>query len=233
MAIFIGKRAVIEGQVLAGAVILGPTRIERGSFIDSGTLLGYPARDKLLRAGQIRSYETLDELSAGCYVGPRCIVRSGSVIYEQVNIDEGVELGHGVLIRSGSRVGRSTRIGSYAQLEGEVTGGEESSIQSMVYLPHKSKIGKSVFMGPGVCVTNDRYPPSRRLAGVVIEDEAVIGAYSVIMAGIRIGRRAVVAAGSIVTRDVAPGDFVLGSPARRVGSRDDYDAKRRAYEAGI
>jgi acetyltransferase-like isoleucine patch superfamily enzyme len=59
---------------------------------------------------------------------------------------------------------------------------------------------------------------------VVIEDHVWIGMRAIVMPGVRIGRGAVVAAGSVVTADVAPRAVVFGSPARTVGTRDESEA---------
>lgn len=213
-----------------GAVVLGASEVGENSYIDMNTVIGYPSRERLIQ-GRPSSLNQLDELSLGSKIGDNCIVRSGCVIYEGVELMDGVELGHGVLVRRGSRVGRRARIGSGSQLDGEVVIDDEANIQSMVYLPHLTRIGKRVFIGPYVCVTNDRYPPSRKLVGVVIEDEVVVGAGTVILAGVRIGAGAVIAAGSIVVRDVEPGQLVMGSPARPVSDRERFEDRKRMYES--
>ncbi len=228
---YVSPKARCRGHISHGSIILGNTEVGEGSYIDFNTVIGYPSREKLLQ-GRPTSINQLDALSSGARIGVGCLIRSGSVIYEEVELMDGVELGHNVLIRKGSRVGRSVRIGSGSQLDGEVVIGDDTNIQSMVYLPHLSKVGRKVFIGPLVCVTNDRYPPSRKLTGVTIEDEAVIGAGALIMAGVTIGSRAVVAAGSIVVRDVEPNQLVMGSPARPVSDREMFEQKKKSYESG-
>ncbi|WP_291998673.1 DapH/DapD/GlmU-related protein, partial [Caldivirga sp.] len=84
---------------------------------------------------------------------------------------------------------------------------------------------------PNAVITNDKYPPSKRLQGVVIRRGAVIGANATLIAGIEVGEGAVVAAGSIVTRDVKPGTVVAGAPAKPMYSVDVYIEKRRIYES--
>ncbi|MEM2004332.1 MAG: acyltransferase [Halobacteria archaeon] len=228
---YIGKRSRILGRVMDDAVVLGPSFIDNDTFIDGDVTLGYPTRSKLKEI-IIKSYDELDNISDGVFIGKKCIIRRGSIIYENSQLEDEVELGHNVLVRSGSRIGRGTRIGSGAQIDGDVLIGKDVSIQSLAYIPAKSRIGNNVFIGPLVCVTNDRYPPSRKLVGVIIEDEAVIGAGSILLPGIRIGKGAVVAAGSIVTSDVEDNSIVLGSPARLHATRAEYEHKKRKYESG-
>ena len=77
-----------------------------------------------------------------------------------------------------------------------------------------------MFVGPGVIVTNDptmgRREDGRRLEGAVLRRGCRIGAAVVLMPGVEVGAEAVVAAGSLVTRDVPPGMLAMGTPARVV-----------------
>ena len=58
----------------------------------------------------------------------------------------------------------------------------------------------------------------------------MIGAGAVVAPGVRVGRRAVVAAGAVVIDDVEPGVVVAGVPARPIGSRMEYEEKKRLWE---
>ncbi|RLE55307.1 MAG: N-acetyltransferase, partial [Candidatus Methanomethylicota archaeon] len=100
-----------------------------------------------------------------------------------------------------------------------------------VYIPPKCIIGSDVFIGPRVCFTNDKYPPSSRLQGVIVENGAVLGANSTLISGIIIGENSVVAAGAVVTRDVPPNVVVAGVPARIICNVSDYLEKRRIWES--
>jgi len=228
---YVSPRARCLGRAPLGSLILGRTEVGEGTYIDPCTVIGYPSREKLL-AARPSSIEELDELSSGTRIGGGCVIRWGCVIYEGVELMDRVELGHHVLIRGGSRVATGARIGSGSRLDGEVIVDEGANIQSMVYLPHLTRVGRRVFIGPLVCVTNDRYPPSSRLAGVTIGDDAVVGAGAIILPGVRIGEGSVIAAGSVVVKDVEPGQLVMGSPARPVSTRREFELKRGRYEAG-
>jgi len=99
-------------------------------------------------------------------------------------------------------------------------------IQNFACIYEGVKIGNGVFIGPHVCFTNDKYPHAVnpdysiqkrcdwKLYKTVIGDGASIGARSVIVCGIKIGKNAMVGAGSVVTHDVPPGMIVAGNPAR-------------------
>lgn len=231
------KARVVGALIVEGAIILGPTHIAQGALVDRGTIIGYPTRRKLQslhsppHAG-LSSPQRLDELSEGSQLGARAIIRSGSIVYENARLGEGVETGHNVLIREGTIIGSRSLIGTGTIIDGRATLGEEVRVESGVYIPPYTRIGNRVFLGPRAVLTNDRYPPSKRLQGPTLEDEVVVGANAVILPGVRVGRGAVVAAGSVVTRDVPEGRVVAGVPARVVGDRVSYDEKRLLWESG-
>ncbi|MGC9049633.1 DapH/DapD/GlmU-related protein [Pyrobaculum sp.] len=222
---FVSRRATIHARYVSPeAYIYGPTVVGRDSFIDAA-VIGYPTRQKILKG-----FSSPDEVSEGARIGESVIIRSGAVIYENVEIGDGCEFGHNVLVRELSRIGRGVRIGTQAIIEREVKIGDRAWIQSMVYIPNGTVIEEDVFIGPNAVITNDKYPPSKRLAPVVIRRGAVIGANSTLVAGVEIGEGAVVAAGAVVTRDVPPGVVVAGVPARVIGRAEDYARKKAAYE---
>ncbi len=222
------SRVAFEGE----AVILGSSTIGERTRIGLNVLIGYPSREKWkgLVFGIEFGPEQMDRISEGALIGESCVLRSNTIIYERVVIESAVSTGHNVMLRENTTIAKNSLIGSGTLIDGNVVIGENASIQSGVYLPPLTTIRNRVFIGPNAVVTNDRYPPSSKLVGVTVEDDAVIGANATLLAGITIREGGVVAAGAVVTRDVRANTVVAGVPAKEAGTRDDYDRKRKAYQ---
>jgi acetyltransferase-like isoleucine patch superfamily enzyme len=148
------------------------------------------------------------------------------------NVKKGkdVKIWHFAYIGDNAEIGNNVSIGALAHVDYKTIIGANTRIAGLAYIPPFSVIGKDVFIGPGVVLTNDRYPPSKRLEGVNIGDRAIIGANSVIGSGCKIGNDSVVGMGSVVTKDVPTETVVMGNPAKSTYTRSDYDKKKYAWE---
>ena len=152
-------------------------------------------------------------------------------IGKDVKIGKDTKIWHFTYIGDNTVIGNNTVIGSLVHIDYDVVIGDNVRIEGMSYIPPLSRIGNNVFIGPRVTLTNDPYPPSKKLVGVVIEDNAVLCASSVIKAGVRIGKNSIVAMGAVVTKDVPDDTLVMGIPAKPVYDYQTYDKKRREWES--
>jgi acetyltransferase-like isoleucine patch superfamily enzyme len=183
----------------------GVNKTGAGLQVFEPVTLGFPSRDNIGKTG-----------FKGTTIGKNAVLRSGTVIYCDVNIGDQFQCGHNVLIREKTKIGDRVAIGTSTIIEGKVTIGSDVNLQSMVYIPTNTTIGNHVFIGPNTILTNDRYPPTGigGLNGPVIRNSVSIGANATILPGICIGEGALVAAGAIVTHDVPDHMLALGAPAK-------------------
>jgi len=130
----------------------------------------------------------------------------------------------------GATIGKRCNIGDHCFIESGVVVGDNVTVKNGCMLWDGVTIEAGVFIGPGVVFTNDRHPRSPRLADAadryagrgwlaetVVRTGASIGAGAVILPGLSIGEYAMVAAGAVVTKDVAAFSIVMGNPAAAVG----------------
>lgn len=157
--------------------------------------------------------------------GAAPVIRSHTVIYAGNVIGARLQTGHHVVIRENNQIGDDVSIGTHSIVEHHVTIQNGVRLHSRVFVPEYSTLEANCWLGPGVMLTNARYPVSRgvkdRLVGPHIEAGAIIGANAVLLPGVRIGAGSLIGAGSVVTKDVAPGAVLVGNPARVVNRRDN------------
>jgi acetyltransferase-like isoleucine patch superfamily enzyme len=189
--------------------------IGKNAQIFENVILGFPSRDKI---GQ--------EKFKGMSIGDNAIIRSGTIIYCNVSIGNKFQSGHNVVIRECTCIGDHVSIGTSTIIEGHSVLGNNINIQSMVYIPTGMIIMDGVFIGPNVVFTNDKYPPSDNLVAPIIQRNAAIGANSTLLPGVMIGEGALVAAGSVVTKNVPNNMMAIGSPAQIKPLPDEMINKR-------
>lgn len=156
------------------------------------------------------------------------IVPSAEVSSE-ATVGDGTSVWHLVQIREHAIIGDNCVIGRGAYVGEGVEIGNNCKIQNLALVYEPAKLENGVFIGPAVVLTNDQYPrainPNGSLkstadwepVGVTVREGAAIGARSVLVAPVTIGRWALVAAGSTVVKDVPDFGLVAGTPAKRIG----------------
>lgn len=159
------------------------------------------------------------------FLGNGSTVRSHTVIYAGNRIGARLQTGHHVLIRELNEIGSDVSVGSNSVIEHHVRIADRVRIHSRAFVPEYTTVEADAWIGPGVILTNAKYPRSpnvkRDLCGPMIRRAAMIGANATILPGVEIGERALVGAGSVVTHDVPPLVVVAGNPARVLRSLND------------
>jgi UDP-2-acetamido-3-amino-2,3-dideoxy-glucuronate N-acetyltransferase len=112
------------------------------------------------------------------------------------------------------RIGEECTIHAPVWIGNKVKIGNRCKVQAFAFIPEGVTLGDEVFIGPHVCFTNDKYPPSDVWEETLVEDGVSIGANATILPGIVIGKRARIGAGAIVTRDVPSDALIVGEPGR-------------------
>ena len=149
--------------------------------------------------------------------------------YKRISND--VRLGRNVQIYAfvnlyGCEIGDETRIGTFVEVQKGAKIGPRCKISSHTFICEGVTIESEVFIGHGVTFINDRYPRATSASGqpqteadwsvqnTLVKKGASIGSGATLLGGVTIGEKAIIGAGSVVTKDVPPNTVVAGNPAR-------------------
>ncbi len=146
-------------------------------------------------------------------------------------IADDVKLGKGVRLSKfinlyGCEVGDYTKIGAFVEIQNNASVGKNCKISSHTFICEGVTIEDDVFIGHGVTFINDTYPRATNADGrlqteadwkaerTVVKCGASIGSGATILSNVVIGEKALVGAGSVVTKGVPAGAIVAGNPAK-------------------
>lgn len=165
-------------------------------------------------------------------------------VHPTAEVEDGAEIGentkiwHLAHIRRNAKLGANCVIGRGVFVDAGVQIGNAVKIQNYVSVYHGVTIEDGVFVGPHVVFTNDKLPRAINADGslkaaddwvlseTIVGYGASLGANAVIVCGVRIGRWAMIGAGSVVTRDVEDYGLVVGNPARLIGHVNEDGTRR-------
>ena len=220
----IGRFAVIEEGVVIGdgckighhVVIHKGSKIGAHVRIDDNAVIGKlpmaSRRSKMTQAGR-----ELDPV----VIGEDSIIGAGAIVYAGSTIGEGVLIADTASVREDVKIGDYTIIGRNVSIDNKVTIGARCKIQTDVYICAYSEIGDDCFIAPCVATSNDNYvgrwkERTKYYKGVTVQNGGRIGLNATILPGKIIQSDGLVAAGSVVTKDVTEGIIVCGNPAKKL-----------------
>jgi UDP-2-acetamido-3-amino-2,3-dideoxy-glucuronate N-acetyltransferase len=218
--------AAVGEDVTFGAhvVVHDGVVIGDGCTIGDGAVLG--KRPSLARRSTAPRTELEPlVLEAGVAVGAQAIVFAGS------HIGAAAIVGDQAFVRERTTIGPETVVGRATGVDNDVRVGARVRIQSQGYVTAYSLVEDDVFFGPCAMTTNDstmaRHPKGQPLRGATLRRACRVGGGAVLLPGVEIGEEAFVAAGAVVTSDVAPRKVVMGVPARMVREVPEADLLER------
>lgn len=150
-------------------------------------------------------------------------VHESSYLDEDVVIGENTRIWHFCHIQRGARIGKNCSFGQNVNISNNVVIGDYVKIQNNVSVYEGVTVEDDVFLGPSCVFTNDLTPRARYPKGhenfkkTVIRKGASIGANATVVCGTEIGKWALIAAGSVVTKNVKDHALMVGVPARQCG----------------
>ncbi|MBI2596879.1 N-acetyltransferase [Candidatus Daviesbacteria bacterium] len=171
------------------------------SRVDMGVVIGFSENEKAEKTT----------------IGKKAILRANTFIYAGVEIGDNFQTGPNVLVREDNVIGDNVAIWHGATISPGNVIGDGCRIHAGSFLELVT-LGKRVFIGPGVVFTDDPHPvnpsPRKHFGGATVDDEVVIGGHVTILPHVRIGKHAIIGAGSVVTKDVPAGEVWVGNPAK-------------------
>lgn len=150
-------------------------------------------------------------------------IHESSYVDDDVKIGAGTKIWHFCHIQKGAQIGDKCSLGQNVNVSNNVKIGNGCKLQNNVSVYEGVELEDYVFCGPSMVFTNDLTPRAKYPKGVsgykktLLKTGATIGANATIVCGLEIGKYAMVAAGTVVTKNVPDYALVAGIPAKQVG----------------
>lgn len=214
------------GVVIEAGVRLGPgCHVGHHAVIHAGVQVGANCRieDHAVLGRRPRPAPTsavkLPAQLPPLVIGEGSSIGTGAVVYTGSRVGRQCLVGDLAFVREQCQIGDFVIVGTHVTVENEVSIGSRTKIQSGAYITAWTTIEEQCFIAPCVVTTNDNYMgrTEKRFAergGALIRRGARVGADVTLLPNVEVGSEAFVAAGSVVTRDVAAGKLVMGMPAK-------------------
>ncbi len=140
-------------------------------------------------------------------------------------IDETVKIWQPCNVYPTASIGKNCKIGAFSEIGNKVVIGAGVDVGAMAFIPEGVTIEDGAWIGPRVTFTNDRFPPSPRTQWerTIVKKGARLGAGCTVVCGVIIGEGSLVGAGSVVTRDIPPGETWAGTPAKKLNGGTNAD----------
>jgi bifunctional UDP-N-acetylglucosamine pyrophosphorylase/glucosamine-1-phosphate N-acetyltransferase len=206
------RQRINKKWMLEGVTLLDPTLV----FIEATVEVG---QDTVIYPNTYLQGATT--IGRQCRLGPNTIVRDSTVddgciieasVIEGAVLEEGVDVGPFSHLRKGAHLAKGVHIGNFGEVKNSYLG-PGTKMGHFSYLGDAT-VGREVNIGAGTITCN--YDGQRKHR-TIIEDGAFIGSDTMLVAPVRVGARAKIGAGSVVTHDIPPGSIAYGVPARVKG----------------
>jgi len=220
-----GKNVVVEANVQIGS----DCQIGHNVVIHEGSIIGSNVRidDQTVVGKQpMRSKRSIfkdEKKLPPAKIGADCLIGAGVVVYAGCEIANNVLIADTAAVRENVSVGEYTIIGRGATVENFTTIGKKCKLETGCYITAYSVVEDYCFIAPKVTTTNDNFlgrteERFKHFKGVTVRRGGRIGGGAVILPGKEIGEDAVVAAGSVVTKNIPPRQVWAGVPAKYFGN---------------
>jgi bifunctional UDP-N-acetylglucosamine pyrophosphorylase/glucosamine-1-phosphate N-acetyltransferase len=203
------RAAVNRSLMLNGVTLVDPA----STYVEAAVRIG---RDTVIEPNTIIRGDT--QIGEDCRIGPNSQIVNSTIgdgcriwasVIEGSTVADGVSIGPFSHLRPGARVGKQTYIGNFAEVK-------NSTVGEHVHMGHFSYVGDAtlgddVNVGAGAITCNFNGVTKNQ---TIIEDGAFIGSDTLLVAPVRVGKRARTGAGSVVTHDLPDDSLAYGVPAR-------------------